>query len=73
MRNSCLNKRRYIVRPVIAQLLPLLLMVCLGLFITGCSSNSDDIVIPEPGSVPLPSMEEGDTPEPGKLRRVKID
>ena len=39
----------------------------------GCSGQPDQVVLPEPGSVPPPSREPGVTPDPSKLKRVKID
>ena len=39
----------------------------------GCSSETKGSVVPTADSVPQPSLEPGDVPDPTKLKRVKLD
>lgn len=49
------------------------LCLTMNSFTVGCTSTSDEMVVPEAGSVPPPSLEEGETPDPAKIKRVKIN
>jgi hypothetical protein len=72
MKELALKKMRSIATTIVAESLAMPLLVGLVVSNIGCSTHSDGLVIPEPGSVPPPSMEPGETPDTGKLKRVKI-